>query len=160
MTAALIAFGVALALLLHAATTRAQETRLRRRLRPIEARLIDPGRSAQHDIAGALTTQTDDDHLPAVTTSFTGRWRYSVDGRDYEGATSLDVPVFADADVRFGRVQVFYDPENPSFSTARPGHRDQARAWFIAAGVVLAGAVGLALIGHAANQPPAAPRGR
>jgi hypothetical protein len=160
MTAAVIAFGIAIALLLHASVTRVKERRLRNRLRPIEARLVDPGRSAQHEFGGAMTTRTDDDHLPSVTTHYTGRWRYRVDGRDYEGATSLDVPVFAEADVKFGRVQVFYDPENPSFSTALPGHRDQARAWFIAAGIVAVAGVIFLLIGHIANRPPTAPRGR
>jgi hypothetical protein len=160
MTAAVVAFGIAIAMLLHASTTRVKETRLRRRLRPVEARLIDPGRSAQQELGGAMTTRTDDDHLPSVSTYYTARWRYSVDGRDYEGSTSLDVPVFAEGDVTFGRVQVFYDPENPSFSTARPGHRDQARGWFIAAGIVAVAGVIFLLIGHVTNRPPPAPRGR
>lgn len=160
MTAAVIAFGIAIALLLHASVTSVKEKRLRERLQPVEARLIDPGRSAQYELGGAMTPQTDDDHRPSSTTHYTGRWRYSVGGRDYEGATSLDVPVFAEADVKFGRVQVFYDPETPSFSTARPGHRDQARAWFIAAGIVAVAAVVFALIGHITNRPPPTPRGR
>jgi hypothetical protein len=129
MTAAVIAFGLAVALFLHAAATRVKEARLRKRLRPIEARLIDPGRSAQVELGGAATPQTSDDHLPAVTTYFTGRWRYTVDGRDHVGQATHSAPVFAESDVKFGRVQVFYDPENPAFSTAVPGHGEQARAW-------------------------------
>jgi hypothetical protein len=160
MTAALIAFGVALALLLHAGTTRVKEKRLRDRLRPIEARLIDPGRTAQHELGGAMTPQTSDDHLPSVSVHHTARWRYTVDGREYRGETSHSAPVFAEGEVRFGRVQVYYDPQNPSFSTALPGHSDQARAWFIAAGLVAVVAVGLFVIGQAANRGPSAPRGR
>jgi len=160
MTAAVIAFGIAIALLLHASVTRVAERRLRNRLRPIEARMVDPGRSAQTELGGAATTTTADDHLPTVSTYYTARWRYSVDGRDFDGHTTHSAPVFAEADVKFGRVRVFYDPENPSFSTALPGHRDQARASFIAAGIVAVAGVVFLLIGHIANRPPPAPRGR
>jgi hypothetical protein len=159
MTAAVIAFGIAIALLLHASVTRVKERRLRDRLRPIEARVIDPGRSGQYEVSGASTPHTSDDHLRA-STYFTARWRYSVDGRDYDGHTTHSAPVFAEGDVKFGRVQVFYDPQNPSFSTALPGHRDQARAWFIAAGIAAGAAVIFALIGHVSDRPPPAPRGR
>ncbi|BDG72768.1 DUF3592 domain-containing protein [Roseomonas fluvialis] len=160
MTAAVIAFGLAIALLLHASVTRVKERRLRNRLRPIEARVIDPGRSGQVELGGAATVTTSDDHLPTSSTYYTARWRYSVDGREHHGHTTHSAPVFAEGDVKFGRVQVFYDPENPSFSTALPGHNDQARAWFIAAGIVAVAGVIFLLIGHVTNRPPPAPRGR
>lgn len=159
MTAAVIAFGIAIALLLHASVTRVKERRLRNRLRPIEARVIDPGRSGQVEVSCPATPHTSDDHLPA-STHYTARWRYSVDGRDCDGRTTHSAAVFAEGDVTFGRVQVFYDPQNPSFSTALPGHDDQARAWFITAGIVAVAGVIFRLIGHIADRPPQAPRGR
>jgi hypothetical protein len=159
MTAAVVAFGLAIALLLHASVTRVKESRLRNRLRPVEARLVDPGRSGQYEAGGASTADTSDDHRPG-STWYTARWRYTMDGRDYDGHTTHTAPVFAEGDVKFGRVQVFYDPENPSFSTALPGHRDQARAWFIAAGIVAVAGVIFLLIGHITDRPPPAPRGR
>jgi hypothetical protein len=146
MAAAVIAFGLAIALLLHAATTRIKERRLAARLRPVEARLIDPGRSASYELGGEMTPQTNDDDLPAVSAHYRARWSYTVEGTRHEGEISLGVPVFAENEVRFGRVQVFYDPDNPAFSTLRPGVQDKARGWFIASAIVAVFAVGFLII--------------
>jgi hypothetical protein len=138
VAAAVIAFVLAIAMVLHGASERVRDRRLRARLLPIEARLVDPGRSAQVELAGAATVRTDDDHLPSSSTHYTARWRYEVGGIRHEGAVRLDVPVFAESDVTFGRVRVLYDPENPSFSTVPQAARDKGKPWFIGAGIVVA----------------------
>lgn len=157
--AGLIGCLVAVALLVHALTLSVKERRLRGRLRPVEARLIDPGR------AGVISTadrswadwQTQDlsrsirdghephTHLPTpASPTYTARWTYVVNGKTHHGEISLSSPVFSPGQIRFGRVQVFFDPENPSVSRPFPGAGDAAWAWFIAAGV--AGFVGFLLV--------------
>jgi len=157
--AGLIGCLVAIALLAHALTLFIRERGLRRRLVPVEARLIDPGRTgvvSAEDRAWADWQAQDHDrsirdgsephtHLPtAATPSYTARWSYSVEGKAHRGEITFSSPVFQPDQIRFGRVQVFYDRDDPAVSRPFPGAGDASWAWFIAAGV--AGLVALVLV--------------
>lgn len=157
--AGLIGCLVAVALLAHALTLLVRERGLRRRLVPVEARLIDPGRvgaiSAAEQAWADRQVQEHDrsirdgsephTHLPTPSTPvYTARWSYTVGGKAHHGEISLSSPVFRPDQIRFGRVQVFYDRDNPAVSRPFPGAGDAAWAWFVAAGV--AGFVALLLV--------------
>jgi hypothetical protein len=161
--AAIIGGLIAAALLLYAMAPRVRERLLRARLLPVEARLLSPGQAGMvsaSDQAWSDVQHQDRDrsmrkgsdphtHLPTpATRMYTARWRYTVDGTTHEGAISLPRPVFPPGSIRFGRVQVFYDPRTPSVSVPYPGAGDSAWAFFIAAGVVATVAAVIFLIGR------------
>jgi hypothetical protein len=138
--ASLIAFLIAGALLVSAVVPLVRERALRRRLLPIEAKLLKGGdrlEFSETTMQAEARAGLQDSALPAQPDSgFHARWSYAVGGKAYEAEIAMSSPVFRKEDVRFGRVQVFYDPANPALSVPRPGAADQAWAWFVAAGVV------------------------
>jgi hypothetical protein len=164
--AGIIACFVALALFFHALTLAIREHARKRRMLPVEARLIDPGRTgvvSVSDQAWASNQAQDrdrsiregsepDTHLPTpASPTYTARWSYSVDGKAHRGEHSQSSPVFLPEQIRFGRVQVFYDRDEPSVSRPFPGAGDSAWAFFVAAGV--AGVVAFLLTVIPAGNP-------
>lgn len=151
MTAVWVACGLAVVLLLYATTLRLREKALRRRLVPIEARLLDPGiqgavsasdqawadmQNASRD--NAIRQGHDRDSFMPTTapTMYTAVWEFELDGRTYRRSFESATPVFSPDQARAKRVQVWYDRSNPAVSVVRPGAADAAWAWFIAAGIV------------------------
>jgi len=154
----MIASLVALALLVRAIVLRIGESGLKRRLTPIEAKLIDPGRAGIMDPsdqawgqwqAEDLQTSLRDGSEPhtrlptQATPTYRATWEYIVDGKLHRCTHSQSSPVFQPDQIRFGRVQVFYDRDNPSVSRPFPGAGAEAWAWFVGAAVVAA--VGLVM---------------
>jgi hypothetical protein len=159
--AGIIAFIVALGLMLGAITLLVQERLLRRRLAPIEAKLLNPGQEGQIDPAGAakyqweslnLSRSISDGSEPHTrtptqpTASYTASWEYIVDGKLHRYTHTQSSPVFRPDQIRYWRVQVFYDRNNPAVSRPVPGAGEQAWAWFIAAAVVAVVALAMTVI--------------
>lgn len=153
MTAVLIACGLAVFLLLYAATLLVKERRLRRRLVPIAARILDPGRqgaiSASDQSWAAMQSwsrdtairegRDPDTNLPSTPQpDFTAVWEFELDGRTYRGTGRSTEPVFSQEQAQAKRAQIWYDRADPRVSVVRPGAADAAWAWFIAAGIVAA----------------------
>ena len=149
--AGIIACLIALALFFHALTLAIRERARKRRMLPVAARLIDPGRAgvvsasdqawtsnqAQDHARSIREGSEPDTHLPTpASPTYTARWTYSVDGTTHRGEHSQYSPVFGPDQIRFGREQVFYDRDDPSVSKPYLGAGDNAWAFFVAAGVV------------------------
>ena len=162
MTAVLIALGVAAAALVRAIMLLVYERRLRRRLRPIRARIMDPGlrgeinasdqawadaQNARRDRAMAAGREPES-ALPTAAPSpvFVATWEFDLEGRTYRGTGKSNGPVFSPEQARAKQAEIWFDPADPAVSMVRPGANDEAWAWFIAAGVVAAVATAIFLI--------------
>lgn len=163
MEAAIVASAVALVMLCRAILLWHRERGLRSRLLPVEARILDPGRSGAiqasdqawsdwqvHDRDRAIREGGDPHtNLPSAPHPvYSGRWEYTVGGRRYEAKVERLDPVFTPAQAQARRVTVYYDRNDPSVSVVSPGATDQAGAWFIGTAIVVAFAILFAAIAH------------
>lgn len=163
MEAAIVASAIAIVMLGRAILLRQRERGLRSRLLPVEARILDPGRSGViqasdqawsdwqvHDRDRAIREGGDaHTNLPSAPHPvYSGRWEYEVGGKRYEAKVERLDPIFTQAQAQARRVTVYYDRSDPSVSVVSPGATDQAGAWFIGTAIVAAFAILFAVIAH------------
>ncbi len=163
MEAAIVASIVALVMLGRAILLLSRERGLRSRLLPVQARILDPGRSGAIQASDqswsdwqtynrdrAIREGTDPHtNLPSAPHPvYSGRWEYEVGGKRYEAKVEMLDPIFTAEQARAKRVTVYYDRTDPSVSVVSPGATDQAWAWFVGTAIVAAFAILFAVIGH------------
>lgn len=126
-------FGLAVFMFVKAAAIRVADTRLRARLVPVQARVVDPGTSPQTTIF--VSEDSNGQRTERRDTSYTATYEYEVAGRRHTGKHEDSSPVFPAAP---RTATVYYDRDDPSVSRVSATVPDERPKLFAMFGIVVA----------------------
>lgn len=143
---------LALFMFVKSAAIRVRDTRLRKRLVPVQARVTDPGTSQKVDIF--VSEDSEGRRTERRDISYVGVYEYVVGGKRYTGSHTSGSPVFSPREMPPHSITAYYDPGNPAVSRLNTVAPDERPGLYTMFGVVvLVVALVIAFIANIGSLP-------